>query len=254
MNILIVEDEQNVRFLLKGIINSINELTTKHIFEAGNIKDTINIIKDEKIDLLLLDIHLPDGTGFDLLEKFPNPDFKLIFITAYDKFAVKAFKYSAIDFILKPIDPEELEKSVLKAKEEMSTDELSTKINALFENIKNEKAKSKKVILKTAESIFVVHTDEITRCKADKTYTEIYLTDDRTIIVSKTLKDFENLLEELGFIRVHQSHLINTKYIYAYNKSEGGYILMRDKSQIPVSLRKKKQIAEIIAGLYPDTY
>lgn len=197
-------------------------------------------IKELNPDLVFLDIQMKDGSGFDLLEILPNTDFKLIFTTASDEYAVKAFKFSAVDYLLKPIDPDELMEAVNKIEDQKQP---ADRIELLKENFQ----KPKRIALNTLEKIHIVNVDEILRCESNINYTMFYFTDETKLLVTKTLKEFDKLLSEHGFIRVHQSHLINTKFIKEFIKSDG-YIIMKDGSRVPVSTRKKQALMDLIAN------
>ncbi|MFT4601636.1 MAG: two-component system LytT family response regulator [Arenicella sp.] len=197
-------------------------------------------IKELEPDLVFLDIQMQDGTGFDLLEILPQVNFKLIFTTASDEFAVKAFKFSAVDYLLKPIDPDELMDAVSKIE---GQDRPAERIELLKENF----SQPKRIALNTLEKIHIVNVDEILRCESNINYTMFYFLDGTKLLVTKTLKEFDKLLSDHNFIRVHQSHLINTAFIKEFIKSDG-YIIMRDGTRVPVSTRKKQVLMEMIAN------
>lgn len=217
------------------------------IGKGTSVISTAKLLQKQQPDILFLDIMLGDGTGFDILEIVPNLKSKIIFVTASDEYAIKAFKFAAIDYILKPYSNKDLADSIKKAKEQIkpSKDQLSV----LQESIKNPNKVSEKISLHTSEKIIVVQISEIVRCKSDNNYTTFYLENGKNILVSKTLKYFSDMLKEHNFLRVHQSHLINTKYIKEFIKSDGGYIILKDKSNIPVSVRKKNEVIEAINNL-----
>ena len=197
-------------------------------------------IREQKPDLVFLDIQMKDGSGFDLLEIVPDVQFKLIFTTASDEFAVKAFKFSAVDYLLKPIDPDELMDAVSRVE---SQDKPTQRIDLLKENF----VKTKRIALNTLEKIHIVNIDEILRCESNINYTMFYFVDGTKLLVTKTLKEFDNLLSEHQFIRVHQSHLINTNFIKEFLKS-AGEIVMKDGTRVPVSTRKKQVLMDMISN------
>ena len=196
------------------------------IGSAEGVVTGAKLIREQKPDLVFLDIQMKDGSGFDLLEIVPDVQFKLIFTTASDEFAVKAFKFSAVDYLLKPIDPDELMDAVSRVE---SQDKPTQRIDLLKENF----VKTKRIALNTLEKINIVNIDEILRCESNINYTMFYFVDGTKLLVTKTLKEFDNLLSEHQFIRVHQSHLINTNFIKEFLKS-AGEIVMKDGTRVPV--------------------
>lgn len=207
---------------------------------AGGVVTGAKLIKEEKPDLVFLDIQMPDGSGFDLLEILPETNFKLIFTTASDEFAVKAFKFSAVDYLLKPIDPDELMDAVSRIEDQ---NEPAQRIDLLKENF----SAPKRIALNTLEKIHIVKVEEILRCESNINYTMFYFTDGTKLLVTKTLKEFDKLLGEHQFIRVHQSHLINANFIKEFIKSDG-YIIMNDGTKVPVSTRKKQVLMDMISN------
>ncbi|UKN00492.1 LytTR family DNA-binding domain-containing protein [Paracrocinitomix mangrovi] len=207
---------------------------------AEGVVSGAKLIKEVQPDLVFLDIQMQDGSGFDLLEILPEKNFKLIFTTASDEYAVKAFKFSAVDYLLKPIDPDELMDAVSKIENQ---NQAADRIDLLKENFNQ----PKRIALNTLEKIHIVNVNEILRCESNINYTMFYFTDDTKLLVTKTLKEFDKLLGDHGFIRVHQSHLINTAFIKEFIKSDG-YIIMKDGTKVPVSTRKKQVLMDMIAN------
>lgn len=245
MNILIIDDEIRARKSISEILKFSNS-NVKVVAEADGVESGIVAIKKYKPDLILLDIDMPDGTGFDLLRAMEYIDFKIIFITAYEEFAVKAFEFSAIDYILKPAEPKKLLDAIVKAQQIVKQENISLRLNALFANLDNINPDNKKIVLKTAEKIYLISTSDIVRCESDMGYTQFFMADGKNILISKTIKDYEIMLDGLGFFRIHQSHLINIKYIDYYDKTEGGSVKMKDQSMLPLSRRKKESFLKLI--------
>lgn len=214
------------------------------IGKAASVIEAAKLLQKKQPDILFLDIMLGDGTGFDILEIVPNLQSKIIFVTASDAFAIKAFKFAAIDYILKPYSNDDLATAIEKAKEQIQPNK--EQLAVLQDAINNPVSENQKISLHTSEKIIVVQLSEIIRCKADNNYTTFYLENGQKILVSKTLKYFADMLKEHGFLRVHQSHLINTKYIKEFIKSDGGYLILKDKSNIPVSVRKRTEVIETL--------
>ena len=245
MKIIIIDDESRTRKSIANLLKFSNQ-NIELIAEAENVKTGLEAISLHSPDIVLLDINMPDGTGFDLLQKIDNPDFKIIFITAYEEFAVKAFEFSAIDYLLKPVDPQKLFNAIEKAYNLVEQENISLKLNAMFANLENSSDENKKLVLKTAENIYIVNTKDIIRCQSDGGYTEFYLIDGKRILVSRNLKDYEEMLDGYGFYRIHQSHMINIQYVDHYSKVEGGAVVMKDLSELPVARRKKESFLKLL--------
>lgn len=248
--VLIIDDEKRTRELIAKMIESF-ELGLETHPVGENVQSGIKAIQELNPDLVFLDIQMPDGTGFDLLKALPEKNFDVIFITAHEEFAIKAIKFSALDYILKPVDPEELRASLDKAlnhsKREQGGEKQSTYFDALQHNIQpNQK---RRLVLKTQESVHVVDLDNIIRCEADRNYTSFFLTEGKKILVSRTLKDYETLLAGHHFLRVQQSHLINLNYVDRYDKGNGGAVVMKDGSEVPLSPAKRDIFFQILEKL-----
>lgn len=245
---IIVDDEQRSRETLNGLIDRF----CPEVFvlaQATGCIDGIEKTKKFMPDLVFLDIQMPDGSGFNFLEAFDNVNFEVIFTTAHDQYAIMAIKYSALDYLLKPIDPDELKLSISKFIHKQDKGQINSNIKVLLDNLKNPSNDSKKIILSTSEGMHIVKTDDIIRCESDDYYTKFFFANATSILISKTLKQNEALLSDFNFIRPHKSHLVNIKYIKSYLKVDGGYILMTDGSKIPVSRRKRESIIEILNHL-----
>ena len=216
------------------------------IGEAEGVVTGAKAIRELKPDVVFLDIQMQDGSGFDLLEIVGEGKFKVIFTTASDEFAIRAFKFSAIDYLLKPIDPDELVTAVKKLQETKLLEKENLEI--LNEGIKDHKTITR-LALNTLDKIHIVEIEEIVRCESSVNYTTFFFKDKTKLMVTKTLKEYDDLLSPLGFIRVHQSHLINAKLVKEFIKSDGGYLMMKDGSNVPVSTRKKQAVVEALSQL-----
>jgi two-component system LytT family response regulator len=245
---VIIEDEKNSREALTELLSRYCR-QVEVLAEADGLNGGRAAIRRYHPDIIFLDILMPDGSGFKLLEETGDIDFDVIFVTAFDQYAIQAIKYSALDYLLKPVIPEELVAAVEKAEKKKLSKEKNRNIQVLLENIRSGVEKPRKIVLSTADKIHVVEVDHILRCESDNYYTKFFFTDGKTLLVSRTLKEHETLLSGHDFIRPHKSHLVNTKYIKGYLKHDGGFIQMTDGSQIPVSRRKREQIIEIISNL-----
>jgi len=249
---IIVEDEIRSRQTLTNMLKLFCK-NVEVVGEAENVKEGIDLIQKEKPDLVFLDIQMPDGSGFRLLEEIGKINFDIIFTTAYEQYAIQAIKFSALDYLLKPIFRDDLIKAVKKAEDHRELQDQSERIGVLLENLKKAPAESPKIILSTSEKINVINVDDILRCESDNYYTFFFFTNGQKLLVSKTLRENEDLLKDHHFIRPHKSHLVNAKYIKGFLKHEGGFIIMTDGTKVPVSRRKKEYIIEFIYHLQlPD--
>jgi two-component system LytT family response regulator len=249
LNIVIIEDEEKT---LDFISNIINEYCSEAqiIGTASDACSAVELLQSIKPDLVLSDINLPDGTSFDILNRLEEIDFKVIFITAFEEYAIKAIKFSALDYLVKPIDPQELIATIKKASEHIERENNNLKLKALLANVRDFAEKLKKIVLKTSDSIYIIDVQDIIRCESDSSYTMFYIKDGRKIMVSKVLKDYDELLGDSGFIRVHKSHLVNLNHINKFNKTDGGFLEMKDGSNVPVSQRKRDMILEFFENLH----
>lgn len=245
---ILVEDEVKARETLANMLGLYCP-SVEIIDQADCVERGVKSIQYNNPDLVILDIQMPDGTGFDLLKKLKTHNFKLVFVTAYEEHAIKAFKFSAIDYLLKPVDAEDLVETITKIERLIEYEHNQIKLKALLENIENISTEVKKIVLKTSESIHIVKVKDIIRCESSSNYTQFFFHDGKKLLVSKTLKEYDELLSDYGFFRVHQSHLVNTQYIKSFEKGEGGFLVMTDESKIPVSFRKKEGLLKLFDKL-----
>jgi two-component system LytT family response regulator len=241
---LIIDDEDHMRDTLKKLL----EMYCPDVLVVGQASGVVSgteAINEFHPDLVLLDIQMKDGTGFDLLYCLPAIDFKVIFITAYDQYALQAFRISAVDYLLKPVNPEMLAKAVERAGLLIQV-HFNLQMQALRENIQSVNKQYKKIIIKTTENTYLLDIKNIICCESDNSYTTIYTTEGENIIVSKTLKDYDDLLTGCGFYRVHKSHLINLNHIKRFEKQEGGYIVLTNNIKVPVASRKRDELLELL--------
>lgn len=242
-----VDDDYVIRDNLKTML-SIYSPTSSVIAEADGVKAGLACIKEHKPDLVLLDVEMKDGTGFDLLSFYGELDFKVIFVTGHDAYAIKAFKISAIDYVLKPVDPHDLMAALNKAEQILDKSEQQISVTNLVQN-NREDFDNQKIILKDAETVYLVAVKDIVRCESETNYTRFYLVDKRVLMISKTLKEYETLFEGQRFFRAHQSHLINLLHFDRYEKRDGGVIFMKDGSILPVAVRKKESLLSALEKL-----
>lgn len=242
---IIIEDEAPTLENLKDTLDKYCK-GIEVVGYTGTVKRAFQLIEEEEPDLVLSDINLPDGTAFDFLAGLSEINFKIIFITAYQEFAIKAIKYSALDYLVKPVDPKELISAVDKAGKSIEMEDNQVKLNALLINIKDYADTLKKLVLKTSKSIYLVDVKDIMYCNSDGPYTEFFMVDGRKILVSKAIKEYDDLLTNGGFLRVHQSFIVNLNYIDRYERYDGGGLVLKGNIKIPVSHRKKEKLLQIL--------
>jgi len=240
---IIVEDENQAIIALQEELSA-NCPDIDICGVASTINDAVNLINQIKPELIFMDIQLKDGTGFDLLEQLGSYEFKIIFTTAYSQYALRAIKISALDYLLKPIDPEELVFAVEKAKV-VTLESSKLKLESFVQN-KRVNHLQKKLALHTSKGIFLYELKTIVRLKSEGNYTAIFFTNGKKEIVAKILRDFEELLENLGFVRIHNSHIINLNHLESYINKDGGYVILLDKTTLPVSKRKKSTLLALL--------
>lgn len=217
--------------------------------QADSVSSGMQLIKQTMPDLVFLDVDMPDGTGFDLLQKIGPVHFKVIFVTGYEDYAVRAFRFSAIDYLLKPLDVDELVEAVKKAEGSLSQETFNTKLANLFANMERPKD-LQKLILKTADRIYSVNIQDIIHCEADKSYTTFHFINEPKLVVSINLKEYDTILSPHNFFRTHQSHLINMAYFDHYIKADGGNrIALKNKQIVPLSVRKKEEFMSLLKNM-----
>jgi len=245
---VIIDDEIRSRETLREMLK-LYCAEVEVVGEGEDVKSGVKAIRSLNPGLVFLDIKMPDGSGFDLLRQLLPIDFKLIFITAYEEYAIKAFKFNAIDYITKPVDPDELKTAVSKVSMSISTENINDSLKQMLNDyMKPMRAENKKMVLKTAEAIHIIDTDDIVRCESDSNYTRFYLNDGEKIMVSKSIKEFADVLEERKFFRVHHSHLINLNFLKRFKKDELICVL-KDNTEVPVSFRKRNELLKILRNL-----
>lgn len=247
---VLVEDEKNSQELIKELITEYCE-GVEVVGIGGSVAQGLAVIAEHQPDLLFLDIELPDGDGFQILEKTEYKDFEVIFTTAYDQYAMKAFKFSATDYLLKPVDIDELQSAVERVKSKLSNEpesDQSEKLAALIQNIRQINQPLKRIVLPTSNGFTVVNPEDIIRCESDRNYTFIFLKDKRRILVSRTIKEYDEMLTDYNFFRIHQSHLINLHYLKNYTRGRGGYVELTDGTTLDVSARRKSEFLKRMAA------
>jgi two-component system LytT family response regulator len=246
---IIVDDEPRARESLKMILEKFFSQVAL-AGEASGVEEAYDLILNVKPNTVFLDIRMPDGTGFDLLKRFKQIDFKVVFVTAYEEHAMEAIKFSAFDYLLKPINTNELRSALEKLEESLGQKEdMNLKLKALIDNLESTGQSKKKIVLKTSNSIHLVALSNIVRCEADSNYTWVYFDNQPKILISKPLKYFEDMLQEYGFIRVHQSHLANLNFVVRIDKVDGGVLVFYDGKNVPIAVRKRDQLFKLLEDL-----
>lgn len=240
---LIIDDNQNNREHLSGLINT-HFPNIELIGEADGVDTGISAIEKLKPELVFLDIQMTDGDAFDLLEKIEKIFFKIIFVTAHEQYAIKAIKFSAMDYLLKPVVYDELSIAIQKAENQILND-LKLQLTTLQINLKS--AQNKTIVLKTTEKIYLIEIVEITRCESDGNYTLFFTREGKKYMVATPLKEYEDVLIEHGFFRIHKSHIVNTSFINSLDKD--GFVILKDNTSIPLSRRRKSDLIELFSKL-----
>jgi two-component system LytT family response regulator len=241
----LVDDEINA-------IENLQRMLQKHCPEAlivghsTSVKEAVNFLSGNSADVLFLDIRMQNETGFDLLEKLPIFDGSLIFVTAHDEYGLKAIKFSATDYLLKPVNVEELTAALNKAGKQKNQSVIQEQIRMLLQSVANQpKTQQTRIALPDAEEIRYINIADIIYCKSSNSYTSFHLTANEKITVSRPISEYETLLVPYGFIRTHQSYLVNKNRIRSYKKEDGGYLSMEDGTMVPVSRQRKSMLKDL---------
>ncbi len=243
---ILIDDEPAFRHVLADMIRLYTP-DLEVVAQASSVKEAAEAIHLLKPQLLFLDVHLTDGTGFDLLQRIGYHDLRVIFTTAHDSYAITAFRFNAIDYILKPVDLHQFLEAVEKVRNQplLSAD----KSERYFMTPGNAASERKKIALPSHEGISIINTESIIRCESDGSYTTFVLAGGQKITVSRSMKEYDELLTPSGFFRVHQSHLVNLNHIRQFLKEDGGTLIMTDGSRIEVSRRRKDLLIQVIQSM-----
>ena len=245
---LIIDDEADGRDTLKMAIEKYcPEVSIQGIYETPEAG--LAAIRSLKPDLVFLDVQMPHMSGFDLLQQLLPLTFEVIFVTAHDQYAIKAIRFSALDYLLKPVDIDDLMHAVKKVQERLQHKNSAFQYQSVLNNIQYRSGKIEKLAVPSFEGIDFFNTDDIIYCQADGNYTTLFLKNKQSKLISRNLKDFESLLVESGFCRVHHSSLINMKHIQKYVKGEGGYVILTDNYHVDISRRKKEEFLKLLDKL-----
>lgn len=240
---LIIDDEQKARNILHHYItNFIPEI--EEVRQADSVDAAIAILEDYNPGIVFLDVEMPHKNGFDFLVQLKDPFFDVIFTTAYNQYAIQAIRFSALDYLLKPVDPDELKAAVMRHLEKQESSQQKKELfDNLVSNIEKKEVKDFKIAVPSAEGVYFFMIDDILRLEADRSYTHIHLVNKRPFIASKTLKHFEEMLDEFKFIRTHKSHLVNPRHITRIS-NDNEFVLLSDGSKVEVSRRKKDEVLQ----------
>lgn len=240
---IIIEDEYDAQMLLTSILEQYCPDVTV-LGTASTIADGKRLIIEEKPDIVFLDIQLGEETGFELLDQLSGHSFKLIITTAYQDFALKAFEYEAIDYVLKPYSP----KSILLAIERVKKQVVDNQVYKRLESLLSRQKSLSKVSLPTSEGYTMLCSSNIVHLVADRSYSYVHLSSAEKLLLSKSLKEIEALLPSASFFRLHASHLVNLNHVEKYVKDDGGYVLMSDGKQVPIARRRKAEFLELLTN------
>ncbi len=242
---LIIDDESAAADVLQLMIRKyIPEITLLEV--TTNTEEAISLIRDFQPQLVFLDIVMPAMNGFELLERISKANFDVIFTTAFDEYAIQAIRFSALDYLLKPIDVDELKSAVQRFIEKRKLQSTNTQLyRNLIDNLKAREEKDFRLAIPTNDGARFVSIDELIRCEGERNYTWFYLTEGRKHLSARTIKDYQDMLDEHGFIRIHKSHLVNRKFI-EYYLGEGA-VLLNDKTKLPVSRQRKDQVVNLLS-------
>ena len=242
--ILIDDEQSSLNSLKQKILQHCAEI--KIIAICDNPQKGITAIEELKPDLVFLDIEMPVINGFTLLQQLIYKNFELIFVTAYDHYAIKAIRYSALDYLVKPVEIEDLKNAIERAVQKRTDNIPNQQLELLLENITTERIKFKRIAVPTTEGLQFIRIDDIIYLEASINYTKFYLTQNIKYVVSKTLKEFEDMLPEQTFFRIHNSYIINTNFVEQYIRGEGGQVLLSNGTTLDVSKRKKAEFLKTI--------
>ena len=250
IKILVIDNELPIRKAMVRMIEHFNTDNQYEIFEAEGVRSGIEAIQQIGPNILFLDIELDDGLAFDILKEINEIEAQLIFTTAHNHYAVKAFEYSALDYLLKPISPSLLNNALSKAKQNINKSNLKSQIQIMMDSINKNQSQDQKIALKDIHGIKITKIKDILYCEANGPYTTFFIENEKEVVVSKNLKEYEELLGGLNFVRCHHSYLVNLAKVKSIDKSDGLIIHLDNNAQIPISFRKKEEILNAIEKLY----
>ncbi len=239
---VLIEDNPSIQRLVTNMLQEHQDVVL--IGVASDVDEGVTLLESKETDIVFLDIEMPDGDGFDVLRKLSIIDFQVVFITAHEKYALKAIKFSALDFLLKPIKSSELLVSIRKARVEIDRKQMQQQIQTLMDNLKSNKEQPLKIVVKDKYGLQVIAIEDIIRLEGDGNYTTFFINNKAPVFTSKGLKEYENLLEQPLFFKSHQSHMVNLAFLDRYDRKEGDQLFLSDGSKIPLATRRKDLLLE----------
>ncbi len=246
MKAIIVDDEKNQREALSGLLTTYCPYL-QVIGEAEGVESAFDLIRSHSPDLVFLDVNMQDGTGFDLLKKFEKINFEIIFVTGFGNYALQAFEFNALHFIQKPINDLKLVAAVGKAQQKIQSKQQMDQYKVLLDNLdRRHNSPDNRIAVPIADGMEFIRVADILRCESDAGNTSLYTKDGKRIYTTRHLKEYERLLEDYGFLRIHNSHLINPGCIKSYHRNDGGSVVMSDSSRIPISRRRKDSFLDAL--------
>lgn len=243
IKVLLIDDEEKARNILSYFLSTLVPEIAE-VRQADSVDNALAMLNDFTPDIVFLDIEMPNKNGFDFLLELNKPSFDVIFTTAYNQYAIQAIRFSALDYLLKPVDPDELKNAVQRYLEKKESSEQKEQLfNNLVQNIEQKDIKDFKIAVPSSDGVHFFVVDDILRLEADSSYTNIHLVNQRPFLASKTLKHFEEMLEDFHFIRTHKSHLVNSKHITRISNDKE-FVLLTDGSRVEVARRKKDEVQQ----------
>ena len=246
VRVVIIDDEAAYREMIANLLNSdfpqVSVLAT-----AASVEEGVAAIEQHHPDILFLDIEIVGGNGFDVLKGVSTRNFRVIFITAFNEFAIQAIRFSAFDYLLKPVNEFDFKAAVSRALEDLKRQASELELENLFSSWYQKE--HKRIVLRTQQDIHVVEVSEIIRCEADNAYTTFYLRGGETVVISRGIGEYAEMLIPFGFVVPHQSHLVNLNFVKKLDKRDGGFLLLKDKTQVPVSVRRRQALIDLLNRL-----
>lgn len=245
---ILIDDEKSNREFLQVLLAD-HCPDVELVGTADGVESGLELIQEVQPDLVFLDIQMPTGTGFDLLEQVKEADFEVVFVTAYDQYAIRAFRYSAVDYLLKPLDPDDLVLAVQRATRARLQEHGNDRLSGLLDNLKNLTGLPGKLIVPDQSGFEVLELEEIIRAEAERNYTTFVLVSGRKVVSSKPIGHYEEMLQDRSFVRIHNSHLVNLRHLQRYTKGRGGLVVMSDGEELEVSRRKRDDFLKRISEM-----
>ncbi|MCZ8214871.1 MAG: LytTR family DNA-binding domain-containing protein [Cyclobacteriaceae bacterium] len=248
IKVVLVDDEKHCTESLSIQLQQL-EIPTEIVGKFNDPLAAMTFLKETTCDLLFLDIEMPSMSGFDLLNRLNQFAFDVVFTTAYDQYAIKAFQFSALSYLLKPVDEQELTECITRWLDKKQKTLQADQFSFMLEMLKNSAKQQTKVALPTTDGLEFIEINKIIRCQAESNYTHIYLQDNASHLICRTLKDVDNILRPNGFLRIHQSHLVNPQHLKRFVRSDGGYVVMSDGAQLSISKANRQQVLEVVNAI-----